>query len=57
MFKVMVIGKNRIRAYLAENDKIITFSNYKAAESYIERILQADILPDNYSLEIEKMSS
>lgn len=53
----MVIGKNKIRAYLAENDRIITFSDYKAAESYMEKILRADILPDNYSMQIEKISS
>ncbi|WP_156960072.1 hypothetical protein [Oceanobacillus manasiensis] len=57
MFKVMVIGRNRIRAYLAENDKIITFSSYKTAESYMESILQANILPENYFLQIEKISS
>lgn len=56
MFKVMVIGRNRIRAYLAENDKLITFSNYKAAESYMEKVIKSDILPEQYYLQIEKVS-
>ncbi|MEC5424406.1 hypothetical protein QGM71_12975 [Virgibacillus sp. C22-A2] len=54
MYKVVAIGTNKVRAFLAMEEKQMTFKTYREAEDFLIKTNEAGILPNNYSLTIEK---